>query len=48
LLIIHFKRFENNGRKINSSVEFPASFSLAPYTSAAVDYNVKKKILLSK
>jgi ubiquitin C-terminal hydrolase len=37
ILVIHLKRFGNDGKKINAKVRFPAKFSLKQFTSESVD-----------
>jgi len=48
IMIVHLKRFESTGRKINSTVRFPESFSIGPFTSEALDYQEQKKAMISQ
>lgn len=36
-LIIHLKRFDNQGRKIKNRVQFPKTFSLKSFKSESID-----------
>ena len=43
IFIFHFKRFTNEGRKINHMVDYPRTFSISNFMSQSIDQMIDSR-----